>query len=157
MEKPGWIGQNVLAGTQLWRLSGKRIHHKTSRSVSFTNYLLNVKALHISCNSCFVSIMKEKFPFFRVLHLILADPWGFPERPAEIQTRFPWYVRGLFHIFKHFNPLALFRMAGPYAENSIRRMRPDLIRKFEPLFPTEEENMSVIPNYLFHCNSQSPR
>ena len=96
--------------------------------------------------------------FFRVSHLILADPWGFPEMPSDLATRYniPWYIRGLFNIFKHFNPLAAFRLTGPFGQRAIKRARPDLIRRFNDLFPSEEENFKVVPNYIYHCNAQSP-
>ena len=47
----------------------------------------------------------------RVHHLILVDAWGFLERPPDFETkrRIPWYFKALFHIFKHFNPLAVVR------------------------------------------------
>ena len=47
----------------------------------------------------------------RVHHLILVDAWGFLERPPdyEMKRRIPWYFKALFHIFKHFNPLAVVR------------------------------------------------
>ena len=47
----------------------------------------------------------------RVHHLILVDAWGFLERPPDYETkrRIPWYFKALFHIFKHFNPLAVVR------------------------------------------------
>ena len=47
----------------------------------------------------------------RVHHLILVDAWGFLERPPDFESkrRIPWYFKALFHIFKHFNPLAVVR------------------------------------------------
>ena len=94
----------------------------------------------------------------RVKHLILADPWGFPERPKDIVQRYniPWYIRGLFQIFKHFNPLAALRLTGPYGQRTIQRARPELLRKFESIFDTEEENFEVVSNYMFHSNAQDP-
>ena len=91
-------------------------------------------------------------------HLILADPWGFPEMPTDVATRYnvPWYIKGLYNIFKHFNPLAAFRAAGPFSPSMFKRLRPELIRKFGDLFETEEENFKVISDYVFHCNAQSP-
>ncbi len=91
-------------------------------------------------------------------HLILVDPWGFPLRPKEIAPRrnIPWYVRCLFQVFRHFNPLAALRLSGPFGLNAIKRMRPDLINKFEELFDSEEDKTSVVPNYMFHCNAQKP-
>lgn len=90
-------------------------------------------------------------------HLILADPWGFPEKPKEVTSQIPMWVKVLYHaVFKHLNPLAGLRVAGPWGPNAITRLRPDLIHKFSDLFETEEENLKVIPSYLFHCNAHSP-
>jgi hypothetical protein len=38
----------------------------------------------------------------------------------------------------------------------IPRLRPDLISKFRGLFETEEQNLKIIPEYLYHCNAHSP-
>lgn len=94
----------------------------------------------------------------RVSHLILADPWGFPEKPVDLARRYniPWWIRALFHVFRHFNPLASLRLSGPLGPATIKRMRPDLISKFQDLFESEEHCRTVIPDYLFHCNAHSP-
>merc|ERR1711976_506401 len=81
-----------------------------------------------------------------------------PERPADLATRYniPWYIRGLFHVMKNFNPLSGLRASGPYGPKLIPRMRPELVNKFGELFPTEEENKTVIPAYMYHCNAHDP-
>jgi len=93
-----------------------------------------------------------------VSHLILADPWGMPEKPKEEQARrIPIWIKVLYHVlFKHLNPLAGLRMAGPWGLQSVTRFRPDLISKFGDLFDNEEENKRVIPNYIYHCNVHNP-
>jgi len=93
-----------------------------------------------------------------VNHLILADPWGFPEMPKEPRpSRFPWWAKLLYHgIFKHLNPLAGLRLAGPWGQNTIARFRPDLIEKFSPLIENEEDNKRIITGYIFHCNAHNP-
>ena len=72
----------------------------------------------------------------RVAHLMLVDPWGFPERPENFTPRrtFPWWLRGLFHVFKNFNPLASLRLSGPFGVRAIKRMRPDLVAKYSSAF-----------------------
>lgn len=51
----------------------------------------------------------------RVKHLILADPWGFPEKPTEIQKReVPWWVKAIAYTLSPFNPLWAIRAAGPF-------------------------------------------
>ena len=52
-------------------------------------------------------------------HLVLADPWGFPEKPAEEKQRaIPTWIRAIATIMSPFNPLAGLRVAGPWGENS---------------------------------------
>ncbi|KAJ7983768.1 hypothetical protein DPEC_G00372840 [Dallia pectoralis] len=65
----------------------------------------------------------------RVSHLILVDPWGFPEHPkpgvetpngqgAEMVKRpqLPRWVKALASVVSLFNPLAVIRAAGPWGE-----------------------------------------
>jgi len=94
----------------------------------------------------------------RVQHLILVDPWGFLERPPDYESKrqIPWYFKALFQIFRHFNPLAVVRILGPWGERTITRVRPDISHKFQGMFPSEEENMRVVPGYMYHCNAQTP-
>ncbi|KAK8392715.1 hypothetical protein O3P69_014861 [Scylla paramamosain] len=91
----------------------------------------------------------------RVEHLVLADPWGFPERPLDVGDRykFPLWVKAVAAILRPFNPLSVIRTAGPFGPNILKKARPDLIRKFSGMVRDAEE---VIPNYLYHCNAQDP-
>ncbi|KAJ8387622.1 hypothetical protein AAFF_G00151720 [Aldrovandia affinis] len=100
----------------------------------------------------------------RVSHLILVDPWGFPERPqagsevsggqgSEVVKRPPppTWVKALASFVSLFNPLAVIRAAGPLGPSLVNRFRPDFRRKFEDLF--EDDTMT---QYIYHCNSQNP-
>lgn len=49
----------------------------------------------------------NKIIFDRVKHLILADPWGFPERPKEIAA--PLWVRAIAKVYGNVNPLWILR------------------------------------------------
>lgn len=51
-----------------------------------------------------------------VEHLILVDPWGFPEKPAEseYQRRVPRWIKFVSMVMEPYNPLALVRLAGPW-------------------------------------------
>lgn len=49
----------------------------------------------------------------RVKHLILADPWGFPEKPDEYKE-VPLWIKTISYIMQPFNPLAGIRVAGPF-------------------------------------------
>lgn len=52
----------------------------------------------------------------RVHHLVLADPWGFPEEKKDINKKIPWWVKGIFYVLKPLNPLWPVRFAGPFGK-----------------------------------------
>lgn len=55
-------------------------------------------------------------PADRVKHLVLVEPWGFPENPAtaeEADHPIPVWIKALGSMFRPFNPLAGLRLAGP--------------------------------------------
>ncbi|XP_022534621.2 (Lyso)-N-acylphosphatidylethanolamine lipase isoform X2 [Astyanax mexicanus] len=99
----------------------------------------------------------------RVSHLILVDPWGFPERPQpqpeesssqDLEVKRPGpprWVKALLPVVSLFNPLAIIRAAGPWGPGLVNRFRPDFKRKFEDLF---DDN--TMTEYLYHCNAQTP-
>lgn len=98
----------------------------------------------------------------RVSHLILVDPWGFPERP-KVQNQQgqgtdvvkrpspPRWVKAILAVVTLFNPLAVIRAAGPLGPSLVNRFRPDFKRKFEDLF--DDDTMT---QYIYHCNAQTP-
>ena len=51
----------------------------------------------------------------RVRHLLLADPWGFPEKPADGMRQYPipTWIKVIAKIIEPFNPLAILRATGP--------------------------------------------
>lgn len=79
--------------------------------------------------------------FLRVSHLILVDPWGFPEKPQPQQDGSsgqlsevkrpgpPRWVRAAASVLSFFNPLAIVRLAGPWGET-----QPELHAKWTSLF-----------------------
>uniref|UniRef100_A0A3Q3WND2 (Lyso)-N-acylphosphatidylethanolamine lipase n=1 Tax=Mola mola TaxID=94237 RepID=A0A3Q3WND2_MOLML len=97
----------------------------------------------------------------RVSHLILVDPWGFPERSppqtqegqgAEVVKRpIPRWVKTIAAMVSLFNPLAVIRAAGPWGPGLVNRFRPDFKRKFEDMF--DDDTMT---QYIYHCNAQTP-
>lgn len=68
----------------------------------------------------------------RVEHLIFADPWGFPERPADVTTKYnvPLWARAIGYAIQPLNPLWALRVAGPFGQWVVEKTRPDLTRKF---------------------------
>ncbi|MBN3290566.1 ABHD4 protein, partial [Polypterus senegalus] len=97
----------------------------------------------------------------RVRHLILVDPWGFPERPQSQESQDngnsvkrngpPRWVKAVATVLSYFNPLAVLRIAGPWGPGLVQRFRPDFKRKFEELF--DDDTMT---EYIYHCNAQTP-
>lgn len=92
----------------------------------------------------------------RVQSLILADPWGFPERDPDPEKRrpIPLWVRGVIGVVSLFNPLAGIRAAGPWGPNLIARFRRDISSRFSSIL--SEEDQDAPTNYIYHCNAQSP-
>lgn len=91
----------------------------------------------------------------RIKHVILADPWGFPEKPADLhlRTAVPLWVRAIAFIVQPLNPLWAVRFAGPFGQWLIQKTRPDLVKKFSHVVPDDEQ---VISQYIFQCNIQNP-
>ena len=52
----------------------------------------------------------------RVKHLILVDPWGFPERPSDFDQKreIPTWARVVRALIEPFNPFSALRVAGPW-------------------------------------------
>ncbi|XP_078073018.1 1-acylglycerol-3-phosphate O-acyltransferase ABHD5 [Mustelus asterias] len=89
----------------------------------------------------------------RVKHLILVEPWGFPERLNTQQERpMPIWIKALGAILSPFNPLAGLRLAGPFGPTLVQRLRPDFKQKFSLV--CEDEN--TVTEYIYHCNAQTP-
>jgi len=87
-----------------------------------------------------------KYPA-RVDHLVLADPWGFTEKP-DLSNVALW-KRSLVKVFQKMTPLAIIRAAGPYGEWLIKKARSDILRKYESVVADQ----TVIAQYIHQCNS----
>ncbi|XP_045435432.1 1-acylglycerol-3-phosphate O-acyltransferase ABHD5 isoform X2 [Pipistrellus kuhlii] len=89
----------------------------------------------------------------RVNHLILVEPWGFPERPdlADQDRPIPVWIRALGAVLTPFNPLAGLRIAGPFGLSLVQRLRPDFKRKYASMFEDD-----TVTEYIYHCNVQTP-
>ncbi|XP_077983319.1 (Lyso)-N-acylphosphatidylethanolamine lipase-like [Glandiceps talaboti] len=91
-----------------------------------------------------VSNYAMKYPE-RIQHLILVDPWGFPETPSLVRKL------GSFFVGKNGSLLGLLRAAGPYGPDLMKKGRRDIREKYSALF---DDN--TVPNYIFHCNARNP-
>ncbi|KAL4704279.1 hypothetical protein ACJJTC_016297 [Scirpophaga incertulas] len=91
----------------------------------------------------------------RVRHLILADPWGFPEKPSNVYEKYqvPLWLRAVATALQPLNPLWAVRAAGPAGRWLVSRTRPDLPRKYRALLPHAD---TLIPDYIYQCNAQTP-
>ncbi|XP_053972044.1 (Lyso)-N-acylphosphatidylethanolamine lipase isoform X2 [Hylaeus anthracinus] len=90
----------------------------------------------------------------RIKHLILADPWGFPERPVEPASKqpIPFWVKAIAYVVQPLNPLWAVRVAGPFGQWLIEKTRPDIVKKFSPIL----DDTTVISQYIHQCNAQTP-
>lgn len=89
----------------------------------------------------------------RIKHLILADPWGFGERPANFNP--PLWLKTLAVIlypFTALNPLASVRAAGPLGPWLVKKMRSDIANKYAGHL----EDHEIISDYIYQCNAQKP-
>lgn len=83
-------------------------------------------------------------------HLILADPWGFNEKP-DLSDR-PLWQKSLIRLFGKIPPLGIVRAAGPFGEWLIQRARKDIMLKYENVV----DDHRVIARYIHQCNSANP-
>lgn len=90
----------------------------------------------------------------RVQHLILADPWGFPEKPDDVNQKYniPLWVKAIAYAVQPMNPLFLLRAAGPFGQWVVEKTRPDIMKKFSSVVKDER----AIPQYIHQCNVQNP-
>jgi len=90
----------------------------------------------------------------RVEHLVLADAWGMPERPADPATKYnaPLWVKAVAYAVQPLNPLWAVRAAGPFGQWVVEKTRPDIMRKYSAVVKDD----TLIPQYIYQCNVQSP-
>ncbi|XP_020299499.1 protein ABHD4 isoform X2 [Pseudomyrmex gracilis] len=90
----------------------------------------------------------------RVKHLILADPWGFPEKPdTAARAHVPFWVKAIAFAVQPLNPLWAVRVAGPFGQWLIEKTRPDIVKKFTPVL---KDDTAIISQYIHQCNVQTP-
>ncbi|MEQ2259454.1 1-acylglycerol-3-phosphate O-acyltransferase abhd5 [Xenotaenia resolanae] len=90
---------------------------------------------------------------YRVKHIILVEPWGFPEFQETVETDrpIPVWIKALGAMFSPFNPLAGLRLVGPLGLTLVQTLRPDFKRKFSSMFSD-----NTVSEYIYHLNVQSP-
>lgn len=61
------------------------------------------------------------FPAYRVKHIVLVEPWGFPQRPDTVEEDrpIPVWIKALGAMFSPFNPLAGLRLVGPLGKSGV--------------------------------------
>ncbi|XP_034552793.1 1-acylglycerol-3-phosphate O-acyltransferase ABHD5 isoform X1 [Notolabrus celidotus] len=93
-----------------------------------------------------------KYPH-RVKHILLVEPWGFPERPntVEADRPIPVWIKALGAMFSPFNPLAGLRVVGPLGPTLVQTLRPDFKKKFSSMFSD-----NTVSEYIYHLNVQTP-
>jgi len=89
----------------------------------------------------------------RVANLILAEPWGFSEKPEDAQQKDPFWAQLLSLLFRPLNPLSVIRAVGPLGQWLVEKARPDLVKRFASLLGGDT---SIIAQYICLCNSQTP-
>ncbi|KAM6909731.1 1-acylglycerol-3-phosphate O-acyltransferase ABHD5 [Xenentodon cancila] len=89
----------------------------------------------------------------RVKHIILVEPWGFPEcqDTVEADRPIPVWIKAVSAVFLPFNPLAGLRLVGPLGPTLVQTLRPDFKKKFSSLFKD-----NTVSEYIYHLNVQSP-
>ncbi|TRY90613.1 hypothetical protein DNTS_003682 [Danionella cerebrum] len=89
----------------------------------------------------------------RVKHLILVEPWGFPERPdpGDQERPIPVWIKALGAMLTPFNPLVGLRLAGPLGLTLLQTLRSDFKKKYATVF-----NDNRVTEYIYHLNVQSP-
>jgi len=89
---------------------------------------------------------------------ILADPWGMTHKPSDWKPRrkIPEWAKALGSILMNLDikPLWGLRASGPAGPWLVKRLRPDIMKKFEDLLGAG--NTTIIADYLYHCNAQDP-
>ncbi|XP_054477287.1 1-acylglycerol-3-phosphate O-acyltransferase ABHD5 isoform X2 [Anoplopoma fimbria] len=89
----------------------------------------------------------------RVKHIVLVEPWGFPEQPdtVEADRPIPVWIKALGAMFSPFNPLAGLRLVGPLGPTLVQTLRPDFKKKFSTMFAD-----NTATEYIYHLNVQTP-
>ncbi|OQR66735.1 hypothetical protein BIW11_04929 [Tropilaelaps mercedesae] len=89
----------------------------------------------------------------RIHHLILEDPWGFPEFDPKLRNGAPLWARAIMNSLGYVNALSAVRAAGPAGLGIMKKvlgLRHYYMSSYFPDMP------DTIPEYLYHCNVRRP-
>jgi abhydrolase domain-containing protein 4 len=142
--RPLFSGDPIVAETQFiesiedWRKQ-MNINEMILLGHSFGGYLVTAYAL--------------KYPA-HVKALILADPWGFQEKPSQSKpdTPMPLWISMVAKISQYISPLSVFRVTGPVGVSIFKHLRPDFKRKYMSILDDPE----IIYSYIYHANRLNP-
>ncbi|GAM24782.1 hypothetical protein SAMD00019534_079570 [Acytostelium subglobosum LB1] len=130
--------------------------HGWSEQVGLEKFNLLGHSLGGYISTCFTLRHPEK-----VKSLVLADAWGFAERPSNYEDRISLPFKLLFKFVSPEVPLSMLRTFGPFGQDLIYKCRQDLLNKFQHIFPDDGmQNNTTHPNrvaqYIYHANAREP-
>jgi len=125
-------------GVELWR-----------SAVKLDNFYLLGHSMGAFISTCYTIKYPEK-----VQKLILADPWGVPEKTPDVDAKLDWKWKFLTKTLPTIipSPFSIVRALGPYGPSIIQKVRSDLPEKFKHVV----QDTSIITKYIYHCNAQEP-
>lgn len=126
------------------------------RSINEWRREMNIRKM-ILCGHSFGSYLACSYALVypdHIHHLILADAWGFPEKPTDVNQKYnvPFWVKAIAYAVQPLNPLWMIRAVGPFGQWVVEKTRPDIMRKYNTF--VKEEN--AISHYIHQCNAQNP-
>jgi len=91
-----------------------------------------------------------------IIKLVLADPWGVPEKPQDWEMNVKgWKWKFFLMLSNHIqSPFSIIRGAGPFGYNIFKNFRGDLSEKFIDFFPNDEGKCML--DYIYYSNVQKP-
>lgn len=77
------------------------------------------------------------------------DPWGLDATPCI--SKHSLTQRVFMRLFAQTPPMTFIRAFGPFASTVFRKLRTDVVGKFESVMA--DRHKKVISEYIYHCNS----
>ncbi|GAM28815.1 hypothetical protein SAMD00019534_119910 [Acytostelium subglobosum LB1] len=132
------------------------IMYEWTEQVGLDNFNLLGHSLGGYLSTCFTLKHPEK-----VKSLVLADAWGFAEKPKDYEQNVSLFFKFLSKVIAPPVPLRLMRKFGPFGQDYIYLFRQDLLNKFHHLYPEDDlkynpERPNRVAEYFYHSNTQEP-